>query len=334
MSPTDIRTETVSWLIGWLFLLGAIAVFYQFRIRAKARASMAAAVQAQIGRDSDELDLDRRLGLLRFIEIESIDSEKLKLAYRQTGVGPDILCLHGIGASMIIYRRLVPWLANDHRVTCLDFPGFGASAKPRSLSYVLDEQAEHLTRALTELDLDRPLVIASSMGAAIALATASLTPNRFRGLVALGPAVDPGRIPLPLLPLAKHADRLHRINSLATVKAVVQQVISRRELITPALIALYQEPFRDAGDSSSAFMKAFALLADARMPRLFSKLETPLLIVRGLRDRLVKQAACEDLHRIVKQSILVTHPTAGHHIMEDEPEFTAIEVRKFDATLG
>lgn len=297
------------------------------------RQVLMAALEAQMARESDELDLDRRLGSRQHIEIESLYGEKLKLAYRQSGHGRDILCLHGIGASSLIYRRLAPWLANDFRITCLDFPGFGASDKPRTFSYSLDEQAEHLARALDALGLERPLVIASSMGGAISLKTATDYPEKFRGLMVLAPAVDPGRVPLVLLPLAKHADRLHRISSVTTIRAVVQQVIARRELITPALVALYQEPFRDTGGSSSAFMKAFTLLADTRMPHLFRDLRVPLLVVRGLRDRLVKQAACEDLHRLVKNSQLITHPNAGHHIMEDEPEFLALEVRKFDASL-
>ncbi len=333
MPEVGVVADTASWLIGLAALLAALGSLFLLRLRLRARRVFTAALQAQLGRDADELDIDRRLGSCSYLDIESIHGDSVKLAYRQIGAGPDILCLHGIGASMIIYRRLVPWLANNYRITCLDFPGFGASAKPRKFRYSLDEQAEHLARAIAEMGLKRPLVIASSMGAAIALTTATLQSKLFRGLIALGPAVDPARIPLSLLPLAKHADRLHRISSTATIRAVVQQVMSRRELITPALVSLYQEPFRDKGDSSSAFMKAFSLLADARMPRLFSTLETPLLIIRGLRDRLVKQAACEDLHRLVRKSQLITHPTAGHHIMEDEPEFIAIEVRKFDATL-
>lgn len=295
--------------------------------------SAVAEYDAKFARGTDELDLDRRMGLRRTIEIDSMFGTKSKVAYRQVGCGPDIVCLHGIGASMVIYRRLVPWLAGDYRVTCLDFPGFGGSDKPRTFFYSLDEQAEHLIRAIKALDLKTPLAIASSMGGAITLNAGLIEPAVFRRIVALAPATDPRRIPFVLLPLSKFADRLHRVNSLATVRAALGQVIARRELITPGLVALYQEPFRDSGDSSSAFMKAFTLLADSRMPRLFSKLSTPLLIIRGLRDRLVKQAGCENLHRIVKNSSLITHSTAGHHIMEDEPEFLAHEVRKFDASL-
>ncbi len=324
-------TFFISILLGLAILAGIIFAVRQ--AGAKSRKVLRAALEAQIARESDELDLDKRLGPKLFIEIETIYGAKAKVAYRQSGHGPDILCVHGIGASMLIYRRVVPWLAGDFRITCIDFPGFGSSDKPRTFTYSLDEQAEHVARTVRALDLSRPLVLASSMGGAIVLKTALAEPDLFRGIVALAPAVDPRRIPMALLPLAKHGDRFHRMNTLLTVKAVVNQVIARRELVTPALVALYQEPFRDKGDSSSAFLKGFALLADPRMPRLFEGLKTRLLVIRGLRDRLVKQSACEDLVRIVPHATLITHPSAGHHIMEDEPEFIAHETRKFDASL-
>lgn len=319
-------------------LIGIIAFWWL--ARTKASALLKAALEAQLARESHELDLDKRLGPKAAVEIAAAGSNlasssasNLRIAYRQCGLGPDILCVHGIGASMMIYRRLAPWLAGDFRITCIDLPGFGFSDKPRHLTYTLDEQAIHLARVVEALKLEAPLVVASSMGGAITLKAALDHPNLFRGIMALAPAVDPRRVPMALLPLAKLSDHLHRMNTLTAVRTIVQQVIARRELITPALIDLYQEPFRDQGDSSSAFLKAFALLADNRMPGLFRKITTPLLIVRGLRDRLVKQAACEDLSRLVPHSVLITHPSAGHHIMEDEPEFIAAEVRKFDATL-
>lgn len=328
-------TFLIGMLIALVIALALIGAW--FATRRKRQAPLLAAIAAQIARESDELDFDKRMGEKAFIEIDSMypatSAARIKIAYRQTGHGRDILCLHGIGASMIIYRRLVPWLANDYRVTCLDFPGFGSSDKPRAFFYSLDEQAEHLTRTIKALDLDRPLLVASSMGGAIALNAGLVAPQLMRGILAMAPATDPRRIPLVLLPLAKYGDRFHRVNSLATVKAALLQVIARRELITPALVSLYQEPFRDKGDSSSSFMKAFTLLADSRMPRIFSKLEVPLLILRGLRDRLVKQAGCEDLHRIVEKSELITHGTAGHHIMEDEPEYLALQIRRFEEKL-
>jgi pimeloyl-ACP methyl ester carboxylesterase len=297
-----------------------------------------ARLQAQIAKDSHELDLDTRLGELRYCTIrDRNDSTDLEISYRQCGHGSDLLLLHGIGASKMIYRRMTPLLSGEFRVTCIDFPGFGQSSKPRSLSYDLDEQAEHLKKIVEALELHAPLAVASSMGGAICLTTALKNPELFRGVIAISPATDPKRIPMSLLPLAKHGETVHKLNSdkirAAIVRAVVGQVIARRELITPGLLSLYYEPFRHSELASAAFLKAFRLLADQRMPSMFREIKTPLLIIRGLRDRLVKQSACEDLHRIVSHSELITHPTGGHHLMEDEPEFVAEEVRKFAARV-
>ncbi len=331
-----------SWIIATL-VFGAFALLVAallFRLWKKHLGQIEARRQADHAIDSHDLDLDARLGELKTVQISSgakLPTSTIEIAYRQTGHGRDLLCLHGIGASMIIYRRFTPLVSGEFRVTCLDFPGFGKSSKPRELTYGLDEQAEHLLSAVEALGLKHPLVVASSMGGAISMTAALKAPELFRGIVALAPATDPTRVPTSLLPLAKFGEALHRLNPektrYAIVKTVVAQVIARRELITPGLVALYFEPFRTSELASAAFLKGFRLLADKRLPALFRELTTPLLIIRGLRDRLVKHSSCEDLHRLVPNSELVTHPSAGHHSMEDEPEFIAEELRKFAARL-
>lgn len=315
-------------------LIASFALFHWL----KAQRHLRALRIAQSGREADELDLDRRLGLRQDVELEvPIEGQSqnltLRLAVRQIGSGPDLLFLHGIGASMLIYRRLAPLLADRYRVTSLDFPGFGASDKPRELSYKLDEQADLLKRAVQRLGLKRPLVVASSMGGAISLHAATQDPDLFRGLLALSPATDPRRIPMAFLPLTRFGERLHGLSGTRTVRAAMHQVLARKELITPALTEKYREPFASDPLASAAFLKAVHLLADRRMPKLFSELRTPLRIVRGTRDSLVRRGACDSLVRIVPHATLVTHPTASHHIMEDEPEFVAQEIVDFDRAL-
>jgi abhydrolase domain-containing protein 6 len=334
-APLPLSWLITTILVGIAVLIGLAYAFLRWREHLDLRE---AKLQAQVAKDSHELDLDARLGELRSLTIRDRSNIlDLEISYRQCGHGEDLLLLHGIGASKLIYRRLAPLLAGEYRITALDFPGFGESSKPRELSYDLDEQADHLAKTIEALELDRPLAVASSMGGAICLSSALKHPHLFRGIVALAPATDPTRIPTSLLPLAKHGETFHRINSekmrATIVRTVLNQVIARRELITPGLISLYFEPFRRSELSSAAFLKAFRLLADRRMPNMFRELKTPLLIIRGLRDRLVKQSSCEDLRRIVAGAQLIDHPTGGHHLMEDEPEFVAQEVRKFDSQL-
>lgn len=308
-----------------IFIVIAIvlAAGYLWHKRARLRLAISEAL------DADELDFDRRLGPLQFL-----DRSEGKIAYRQIGEGPDLLCLHGIGASMIIYRRLVPLLADRYRVTCLDLPGFGWSDKPHSLSYELEPQAEALTAAIHMLDLKKPLVVASSMGAAIALA--SLTHEAWaRAIIALAPATDPGRIPKVLLPIAAHGERLQRLplSTRATVRAITHKVIARREIITPGLIDAYFRPYKAESSAAAAFLKSFRLLGDRRMPTLFKTLTVPLVILYGKNDGMVRAASCEKLEATVPGAKLIVHPTAGHHIMEDEPEWTAEQIAAVDENL-
>src|SRR5688572_13714554 len=46
------------------------------------------------------------------------------LHYVQAGQGPDVVLLHGIGASIFIWRFLFPLLQTHYRVTAFDLLGF------------------------------------------------------------------------------------------------------------------------------------------------------------------------------------------------------------------
>ncbi|MEK7355356.1 MAG: alpha/beta fold hydrolase, partial [Bdellovibrionota bacterium] len=83
-----------------------------------------------------------------------VDVEGVKLHYLQAGEGPDVVLLHGIGASVYIWRFLFPILQKRHRVTAIDIAGFGKSAKDPRRDYGLDAQAELLTRALKMIGVE------------------------------------------------------------------------------------------------------------------------------------------------------------------------------------
>jgi pimeloyl-ACP methyl ester carboxylesterase len=318
------------WISLTLLLVGAgLACGIWWGRRRSAKLAAEAALK------SPELDLDMRLGQLRRTEIH-IDEQNIGLAWREIGHGPSILCLHGIGASMLIWRRFVPLLAGQFRTVCVDWPGFGNSDKPTSLSYGLDQQSKALELFL-EREFSRmtpPLVLASSMGGAIALHLAARRPELIRGLIAIAPATDPQRIPRLFLPLSRWGQHLARLHSMRLVQQIVNLVMARRELITPELVALYHRPFREDSRCGAAFFKALHLLADPRMPTSFMNLPVPLLIIRGDRDTLVRNESMKTLATLNPQARVVNHPAAGHHVMEDEPEWLADQTQHFMQQLN
>ncbi|MDR7224253.1 alpha/beta fold hydrolase [Aminobacter aminovorans] len=107
--------------------------------------------------------------------------------YVEQGQGRPILFIHGLGAQLHHFRHpLFPELA-DFRCIALDRPGSGYSGRPAGFSGSLVEQADLVARFITELGLERPLVVGHSLGGAVALALAENHPEAVSGLVLLSP---------------------------------------------------------------------------------------------------------------------------------------------------
>ena len=90
------------------------------------------------------------------------------------GQGPDLLLLHGTGASGHSFRRLAPLLARHYRVIIPDLPGQGASQSRAMDRMGLDGMAEDLWALMDHLGATPRAVIGHSAGAAIGLRMAEL----------------------------------------------------------------------------------------------------------------------------------------------------------------
>lgn len=258
---------------------------------------------------------------------------RANLHYVQAGdpAGGDIVLLHGIGASVYIWRYLFPLLQARHRVTAFDFFGFGKSSKDASLRFDLDAQAESISAALTELGIEKAMLVGSSMGGAIALWMAKRWPDRFESVVGLGPATDSSRVPgiapyfAATAPFFRHTVNRH------TIKVILGYVMANKTRITDAVVDRYLEPFRDRGESLRAFVAATAVLSDRRLPRGLKDLKARTLIIWGAHDALVPRRSMVKLSHVLPQATFVDHQAGGHHIMEDEPVWLARRLELFFA---
>lgn len=255
--------------------------------------------------------------------------------YVQAGRGPDLVLIHGIGASVFIWRYLLPLLVTRFRVTAIDLPGFGKSSKGPDRDYGLDGQVDAVAKALTRMGIDRATLVGSSMGGAIALWLAKTYPDRFHELIALAPATEPRLVPMSARPAEVLAPLLRRALNRTTMRLILQRVLARRELITPDVIDSYLAPFQDGGDSIRSFWRATRLLADKRLPGGLEGLKARVLLVYGGRDQMVPPGVMTRLTELLPNAVLLVHEDGGHHIMEDEPLWMAETIVKFasnDAT--
>ncbi|MDQ1537830.1 MAG: hypothetical protein QOE58_2223 [Actinomycetota bacterium] len=101
---------------------------------------------------------------------------------------PLLVCVHGLGGSLVNWAALAPRLTSTHRVVAVDLPGFGRTrAIDRSASVTANQQLLH--RFLTEVVDGPAILIGNSMGGLITSLQAHAHPETVAGAVLVDPAL-------------------------------------------------------------------------------------------------------------------------------------------------
>ena len=82
----------------------------------------------------------------------------IKINYKTTGEGQDVLLLHGWGCSLEIWKTLQGQLEKKFRVTSIDFPGFGKSDEPKEV-WGVEEYTRYTEQLIEKLGLTIPTEI-------------------------------------------------------------------------------------------------------------------------------------------------------------------------------
>src|SRR5256885_2156060 len=107
------------------------------------------------------------------------------------GVGDPVVLIPGLFGSAFGYRSVLPRLvAAGYRAIVIEPLGIGTSARPEHADYSLTAQADRVAAALDRLGVGDAIVVAHSVGAAIAYRLAYRRADLGRGVGALhgGPA--------------------------------------------------------------------------------------------------------------------------------------------------
>lgn len=115
-------------------------------------------------------------------------SGRARLAYESTDIadGAEVLLIHAGVNDRRSWRHVVERLASRHRCVTFDMRGFGETTFER------EDGWSPVTDALAVLDaagLDRPVVVACSMGGQTAIDLTLSHPDRVAGLVLIGTAI-------------------------------------------------------------------------------------------------------------------------------------------------
>jgi pimeloyl-ACP methyl ester carboxylesterase len=258
--------------------------------------------------------------------------------------GPAVLLVHGITSSLRTWSKVLPRLAESHRVIAPDLLGHGASAKPRG-DYSLGSFASGLRDIMIALDVPTATVVGHSMGGGIAMQLAYQFPERVERLVlvnsgGLGREVSlllraatlPGAdLVLPLLfgtPLVRPAGAivgktlsLLGLRSRGDLEGMWHGVASLRR----------REGQRAFLHTARSIMDAGGQRVSAT-DRLYLAESVPSLVVWGERDSLIPAAHGRAAHDAMPGSRLEVFGEAGHFPFNDEPDRFVDVLTDFIAT--
>lgn len=109
----------------------------------------------------------------------------VELHYMQTGTGPDLVMLHGVGGNLAVWHfSIVSKLRHQYRITTYDLRGHGRSAMPQT-GYTTRHMSEDLLGLMDGLGIEQAHLWGHSFGADTILHFALLHPQRVNKLVVI-----------------------------------------------------------------------------------------------------------------------------------------------------
>lgn len=252
---------------------------------------------------------------------------RMQLAYDRTGSGPSLVLVHGIGSRRGVWKPVLPLLAAERDVLCVDLPGFGESpVLPGGEQPTVVALARALVQWWDDQGLERPHVAGNSLGGGIALELARM------GAVSSATALSPIGF---WSPLEAHYSRamLHVTHASATYLGRQMQRIVRSPAGRQATIGLmYGRPRKRAGEEAVQDLVQLARAPgwQATLPHTRGyafcggdELQVPVTIGWGTRDRLLVPRQAERARARLPQARHVPLPGCGHIPMSDDPEGVA-----------
>lgn len=259
-------------------------------------------------------------------EVRIAQAGSLRLAYRELGVGPAVLLLHGWPTSSFLWREVMKPIARASRVIAVDLPGYGASDKPLDVRYDFDFFERALDDFLDTLGVGEVGLAVHDIGGPIGVHWALNRRERVNRLALLNTLLYP-----ELSDVAKEFLRRlgtpglrEAMTSKAGLESGMRGGLADSGTLTEEVSRAVWQPFA-TDDAQLALAKAGGELPLHGLDEIAAglpTLEIPVRIIYGEQDRALPDIA-QTMRRVVDDvphSVSVTPlPECGHFLQEEQP---------------
>ncbi len=242
-----------------------------------------------------------------------IEIKNLKLHYKVSGQGKNIILLHGWGCNLDIFDSLFFHLEKSFKVYSIDFQGFGKSEAPLEVWGV-----EDYTRALEDfvkkLNIDHPVLLGHSFGGRISILYASRNPvNKIILVDAAG--VKP-----------THSLKYYlKVYSFKLSKKLLPLLIGKKR--AEERINQYRKKSGSSDyNNATGIMKSILVkVVNEDLKQVMPLIKAPTLLIWGESDTATPLKDARTMNRLIKDSGLAVLKNAGHYSFLEKPyEFNLI----------
>ncbi len=251
--------------------------------------------------------------------LQTIEAGDRRFSYRESGSGPAMVVLHGIGSGSGSWYGQLEGLSSDYRVIAWDAPGYGETTPVDNPSPIAAEYAAVLEDMLAALNVEPAVLIGHSFGALTAGSYASTHSE------------------LPMLVIADPANGYGAMDEETRASKRDPRIAAMRELGPRGLAEKRSSALLSAHASEDArnlvrwnmsqlnpagYVQAAHVLANSYLIGDAPAYAGPVLVLCGSEDTVTPEAVCRPVADAYPNASYQTLPGVGHaSYVENGPQF-------------
>lgn len=259
-------------------------------------------------------------------QLQSVTVNGATIGYREAGLGPPLLLLHGFLCDSRCWRQQLAQLSDQFRVVAWDAPGAGSSSDPPN-TFTTRSYTQCLAAFLDVIGIESAHVLGLSWGGILAQEFYRHFAERVQSLILADTYAGwRGSLPEP-------AWKQRLAMCLEDASAPPQTVVAK---LLPGMFSNAAPPaLRDefAGIISQFHPIGFRLMsmssAEVDTRQLLPLIRVPTLVLWGNEDARSPLSVAEQLHAQIPRAQLAIIPNAGHVSNMEQPAVFNDHVRRF-----
>jgi len=230
----------------------------------------------------------------------TITIKDININYKQEGMGEDILILHGWGYDSSLLEPLFNSLAQNYRVTMLDFPAHGGTPAPEQ-AYTVYDFAELAIQFMQAIGIKKTNIIAHSFGCRIAIIIASKQSNLINKIVLCGAAgIRPART----------LKYYYKVYSYKGAKKLLSLPIFSEKQREKWQAGKGSEDYRNL---SGVMRQTFSQVVNEDLTSFLSNIKAPTLLIWGAQDEATPLYMGRLMEKLIPDAALVLYENATHY---------------------